>query len=57
VFDARYDYRYVLYTEMKEEPKNEMDLLLRRLGRRDGATVPEAEHLDADELNAYAENA
>jgi hypothetical protein len=42
---------------MKEEPKNEMDLLLRRLGRRDGATVPDADHLDADELNAYAENA
>lgn len=41
---------------MKQETKNEMDLLLRRLGRRDepGATD---EHLDADELNAYAENA
>jgi len=57
VFDARYDYRYVLYTEMKEEAKNEMDLLLRRLGRRDAATVPEAGHLDVDELSAYAENA
>jgi hypothetical protein len=57
VFDARYDYRYVLYTEMKEETKNEMDLLLRRLGRRDDATVPDADHLDADELSAYAENA
>lgn len=56
MFDARYDYRYVLYTEMKEETKNEMDLLLRRLGRRDGASVPHADHLDADELNAYAEN-
>ncbi len=42
---------------MKEETKNEMDLLLRRLGRRDGATVPDAGHLDADELSAYAENA
>ena len=42
---------------MKEETKNEMDLLLRRLGRRDDAGVPEADHLDADELSAYAENA
>ena len=42
---------------MKEETKNEMDLLLRRLGRRDDASVPEADHLDADELSAYAENA
>ena len=42
---------------MKQETNNEMDLLLRRLGRRDGATVPGADHLDADELNAYAENA
>ena len=41
---------------MNEERKNEMDLLLRRLGRRDDAVVPE-DHLDADELNAYAENA
>jgi hypothetical protein len=42
---------------MKEETKNEMDLLLRRLGRRDDASVPDADHLDADELSAYAENA
>ena len=42
---------------MKEETKNEMDLLLRRLGRRDAATVPDTDHLDADELSAYAENA
>ncbi len=42
---------------MKEETKNEMDLLLRRLGRRDDASVPEADHLDADELSAYTENA
>jgi len=41
---------------MKQETNNEMDLLLRRLGRRDDAAVPE-EHLEADELNAYAENA
>lgn len=40
---------------MKQETNNEMDLLLRRLGRRDDAVVPE-DHLDADELNAYAEN-
>src|SRR6185369_1146955 len=31
-------------------------LLLRRLGRRDDAAMPE-DHLDADELSAYAENA
>ena len=42
---------------MKEETKNEMDLLLRRLGRRDEVTVPNTDHLDADELSAYAENA
>lgn len=41
---------------MKQETNNEMDLLLRRLGRRDDAVVPE-DHLDADELSAYAENA
>jgi outer membrane biosynthesis protein TonB len=41
---------------MKHETNNEMDLLLRRLGRRDDAVVSE-DHLDADELNAYAENA
>ena len=41
---------------MKQETNNEMDLLLRRLGRRDDTAVPE-DHLDADELSAYAENA
>ena len=41
---------------MKQETNNEMDLLLRRLGRRDDAVVTE-DHLDADELSAYAENA
>ncbi|HET6972458.1 MAG TPA: zf-HC2 domain-containing protein [Pyrinomonadaceae bacterium] len=41
---------------MKQETNNEMDLLLRRLGRHDDAAVPE-DHLDADELSAYAENA
>jgi hypothetical protein len=42
---------------MKEERKTEVDLLLRRLARRDDATVPDADHLDADELSSYAENA
>lgn len=42
---------------MKQETNNEMDLLLRRLGRRDETTVSQADHLDADELSAYAENA
>lgn len=45
---------------MKQETNNEMDLLLRRLGRRPDISVSDAngdvEHLDADELNAYAEN-
>ena len=40
---------------MKQETNNEMDLLLRRLGRRDEPAADD--HLDADELNAYAENA
>ena len=44
---------------MKQERNNEMDLLLRRLGRRDDATVANTvgDHLDADELSAFAENA
>ncbi|HEY0762929.1 MAG TPA: hypothetical protein VGD61_11220 [Pyrinomonadaceae bacterium] len=43
---------------MKQETNNEMDLLLRRLGRQQDVFAPDAEgHLDADELNAYAENA
>jgi Putative zinc-finger len=51
---------------MKEDVNNEMDLLLRRLGktREWSAVHPEngdagstEAHLDADELNAYAENA
>lgn len=45
---------------MKEETNNEIDLLLRRLGRRPDIPVSEGNgdvaHLDADELNAYAEN-
>jgi len=42
---------------MKQETNNEMDLLLRRLGRRAVLSAPQAgDHLDADELSAYAEN-
>ncbi|HEX7331853.1 MAG TPA: zf-HC2 domain-containing protein [Pyrinomonadaceae bacterium] len=40
---------------MRQETNNEMDLLLRRLGRQD--TAAPDDHLDADELNSYAENA
>jgi hypothetical protein len=44
---------------MKQERNNEIDLLLRRLGRRDGAPLSEVDgqHLDADELNSYVANA
>jgi hypothetical protein len=42
---------------MKHETNNEMDLLLRRLSRRQDAFTSDADHLDADELSAYAENA
>ncbi|HEX3251813.1 MAG TPA: zf-HC2 domain-containing protein [Pyrinomonadaceae bacterium] len=45
---------------MNEKTNNEMDLLLRRLGRRPDKSVADAngdiDHLDADELSAYAEN-
>jgi hypothetical protein len=47
---------------MKEETNKEMDLLLRRLSRRQDGYMPDAdtrnagEHLDADELSSYAEN-
>ncbi len=42
---------------MKQETNNEMDLLLRRLARRQDVFAPDAEdHLDADELSSYAEN-
>ena len=41
---------------MKEDINNEMDGLLRRLSQRNGTTPP-SDHLDADELNAYAERA
>jgi hypothetical protein len=50
---------------MKQEPNNDIDILLRRLSQRDGNLFNaaqdgehiERQHLDADELNAYAENA
>ncbi len=44
---------------MSKEAKNEIDLMLRQLGRRDGAAVFESDeqHLDADELNSYVANA
>ena len=48
---------------MKEEINNEMDALLRSLSRRDGGSrlndenSSASDHLDVDELNAYAENA
>ena len=54
------DGKDVLNQGMKEETNNEMDLLLRRLGRRPDISVTDGngdvEHLDADELSAYAEN-
>ena len=50
---------------MRQETNNEIDLLLRRMGRRDGAASSNGEaaeqqlreHLDADELSSYAQNA
>lgn len=45
---------------MRQETNNEIDLLLRRLSRRQGSTAPDGDHrnhLDADELSSYAENA
>lgn len=47
---------------MRQETNNEMDLLLRRLSRRqgvptDGDSHSDLNHLDADELSSYAENA
>ena len=47
---------------MRQETNNEIDLLLRRLSQRQGGSVSDADlhvdsdHLDADELNSYAEN-
>ncbi|HEY2961832.1 MAG TPA: hypothetical protein VGJ37_05415 [Pyrinomonadaceae bacterium] len=46
---------------MKQGRNSEIDLLLRRLSRRDGNGVHDTElddgHLDADELSVYAQNA
>jgi hypothetical protein len=49
---------------MKQETNKEMELMLRRLARRGGDRVPDnngnlisEQHLDADEMNAYAEQA
>jgi cytoskeletal protein RodZ len=44
---------------MKQETNKEMDLLLRRLSARGAGSESRAdgEHLDADELSSYAENA
>ena len=42
---------------MRQEPNSEIDLLMRRLSRGQRATAPDGNHLDADELNSYAENA
>src|ERR1041385_8395584 len=44
---------------MTQETNNDIDLLLRRLSRRPDASDSrvEGDHLDADELNSYAENA
>ena len=47
---------------MRQETNNEIDLLLRRLSRRQGVPLSDADshnasdHLDADELSSYAEN-
>lgn len=41
---------------MKRETNNEMDLLLRRVARS-AADSADRDHLDADELSSYAENA
>jgi hypothetical protein len=40
---------------MRQETNNEMDLLLRRLGRQQ-ETSATSDHLDADELSSYAES-
>src|SRR6185437_4362093 len=57
---ARYGWSIRSNKGMKEETNNEMDLLLRRLGRRPDTFVSDTngdvDHLDADELSAYAEN-
>ena len=45
---------------MSKETNNEIDLLLRRMGRRDhgvACSVADDRHLDTDELSSYAQNA
>ena len=44
---------------MRQETNNEIDLLLRRMSRQDGGSLRAAteQHLDADELSSYAQNA
>lgn len=46
---------------MKQETNNEIDLLLRRVSRRDGGATSGSQignqHLDADEMSSYAQNA
>src|SRR5947207_8590574 len=44
---------------MRQETNNEIDLLLRRLSRREAASESriDGDHLDADELSSYVENA
>jgi len=44
---------------MRQETNNEVDLLLRRLSRREAASESpiDGDHLDADELSSYVENA
>ena len=45
---------------MSKETNNEIDLLLRRMGRRDhdvARSVADDRHLDTDELSSYAQNA
>ncbi|HEY6660990.1 MAG TPA: zf-HC2 domain-containing protein [Pyrinomonadaceae bacterium] len=42
---------------MKQDTNNEMDLLLRRLSRSASDIGADGNHLDADELSSYAENA
>jgi hypothetical protein len=43
---------------MRQDTNNEIDLLLRRLSRREAASESplDGDHLDADELNSYVEN-
>ncbi|HKS08511.1 MAG TPA: hypothetical protein VJS13_03125 [Pyrinomonadaceae bacterium] len=44
---------------MRQETNKEIDLLLRRMSRQNGGSVSEVteQHLDADEMSSYAQNA